>query len=437
MWKSVISSVCVRMIVLGATSIVGLLTTREVITAFGAEAYAQYGLLVTIPALLPFIDLGISAAVINIVAQAQDGEDCESLKLALLSSSRILLTSSAVTIVAVVCIGSSVGWPALLGGGLSGQGSNLIATICLVVFAATVPLGLGERILVGLQKNQLVIVILGMRAPLLLALVLLTSQVYPGIGSLVPLCFFIAEFTVHLASLIVALRILGGRIAGFRRLLFNLKVKGSRIMDSGLPMMINMVAGSIGLNSDRLVLSHIAGVNDLADYALAAQVFLAILALIHAAGMTLWPLFARARSTGDMVNPLRISMLLGLAASFCCLLVASLSSWIFGILSDGRILVGASLILAFSVFVIMYSVNVPLGMYLTDPRGLRFQAYCVITAMCVNLPISIWLAGEWGAAGPIASSAAVVGLFQVLPYAFKVSRRTGAVIKHVPREDPA
>jgi hypothetical protein len=343
--------------------------------------------------------------------------------LALLSASRILLTSSAVTTAAVIGIGLSVGWPSLLGAGLSGQNGNLIATICLVLFASSVPFGLGASILVGLQKNQLTMVLMGLQAPLLLALVLITAKFHPGIGSLVLLCPFAAKFFVDLANLIVAIRILGGRIAGFRSFFFHLKVKGSRVMDSGLPMMINMIAVPIGINSDRLILSHVAGAEDLADYTLAAQVFLAILSLAHAAGMTLWPLFARARATGDVVNAIRISVLMGAGALLCCLLVASLNSWIFGILSAGRILVSTGLIFAFSAFVILYSVHVPLGMYLTDPQGLRFQAYCVVPMICFNLPLSIWLAHAWGAAGPIASSAVAVGLFQVLPYGFKTSSR--------------
>jgi len=435
MWRNVVSTVCTRLLVLGTTSIIGLLTTREVITAFGAEAYAQYGLLATIPALLPFLDLGISAAVINIVAQSQDGERRQPLMLALLSSSRILVSSSAVTIVAVVGVGLSVGWPSLLGGCFSRWDGNLIATACLVLFAFTIPLGLGERILVGLRKNQLAIMILSLQAPLLLGLVVLTERLYPGFGLFVPLCFFIAAFIVNFASLVVAIRLLGGRIAGFRGLFFNLKIRGSRVMDSGLPMMLIMIVTPIGLQSDRLVLSHVAGPDDLAAYTLAAQVFLAVLTLAHGAGMTLWPLFAHARARGDMVDPIRISMLVGLAALFCCLLVAPLSSWIFGILSDGRILVSTGLTLAFSTFVILYSVNVPLGMYLTDPQGLRFQARCVIPMVCANLPLSIWLVHVWGAAGPIAASAVVVGLFQVLPYTWRTWRRAEKGNKNVLRHD--
>jgi len=134
------------------------------------------------------------------------------------------MATLAFAFVAVVGVGLSVGWPSLLGGGLSDHDSNSIATICLVLFAVSVPLGLGQRILVGLQKNQLAIVLLSLQAPLLLALVLVTGWVYPGTGSFVPLCFFIAEFFVNLASLIIAIRLLGGRIAGLRGLFFDLKL---------------------------------------------------------------------------------------------------------------------------------------------------------------------------------------------------------------------
>ncbi len=73
-WKKVGRSAGVRVLVLPVSAILGIVNTRLIIEHFGQAAYAQYGLLVGIGSLLPFADLGVSAAVMNVVAGSDHPE---------------------------------------------------------------------------------------------------------------------------------------------------------------------------------------------------------------------------------------------------------------------------------------------------------------------------------------------------------------------------
>src|SRR5882757_1442909 len=204
MWRYVLTSIGTRFFVMGATSCLSLLTAREIITTLGPTSYAQYGLLVSIVALLPFADLGISAAVVNGTAEA-DGAKWNSLVPTLVSAIRILTAVGLITVVLVVALALFPGWPSILGAGLSAPNGNAVAAVCLVLFGASIPFGVGGRILIGLRKNHLGIVIIALQAPMLLVMVLLIARgLDPPRGDLAPACYFVAYLVVNVLGFVVA-----------------------------------------------------------------------------------------------------------------------------------------------------------------------------------------------------------------------------------------
>ena len=72
---------------------------------------------------------------------------------------------------------------------------------------------------------------------------------------------------------------------------------------------------------------------------------------------------------------------------------------------------------------VFQALKYPLGMYMTDARGLRFQAYMILAMVPVNLGLSIVLAGSLGAAGPVIGSLVGVVLFQYVANLLYVRRR--------------
>jgi len=124
-----------------------------ILSHFGTEAYAQYGLLASLPSLLPFADLGIAAVVINSIAEAKNPRSDEHVRRSLLTALRILLVSGTV-IMATSALVSVLGlWPVLLGNGLLPDGGAWAAFLCMAVFGITLPLAVGQRILVGLERT--------------------------------------------------------------------------------------------------------------------------------------------------------------------------------------------------------------------------------------------------------------------------------------------
>ena len=81
-----------------------------------------------------------------------------------------------------------------------------------------------------------------------------------------------------------------------------------------------------------------------------------------------------------------------------------------------------SLLAANVVNVVIEAAKQPLGMYMTDPAGLRFQMLPVLILVPMNLALSWVLIAPLGSAGPIVGSVLSVIVCQVIPYGLWVRR---------------
>jgi O-antigen/teichoic acid export membrane protein len=200
-------------------------------------------------------------------------------------------------------------------------------------------------------------------------------------------------------------------------------VSGGRVLDVAWPMLIQSIALPIAMQTDRLVLSHRAGSGVLAEYNLASQMFTPIWAVVAAAGVTLWPVFARARANGRRESPMSTALLFGAMAGLMATVIALFSPWIARLAAGDRIQLSVLLVVSFAVLMVFQGLKYPLGMFMTDVAGLRFQALLIVLMLPVNVGLSWYLAGPLGAAGPVIGSVAGVVGFQVLPNLIYVRRR--------------
>jgi O-antigen/teichoic acid export membrane protein len=92
------------------------------------------------------------------------------------------------------------------------------------------------------------------------------------------------------------------------------------------------------------------------------------------------------------------------------------------LLAGTDIAVGGLVLLAFALLLVVQSLQSPLGMLLSDATGLRFQAKTVVVMLCLNLPLSIVLAGRLGASGPVLSTVLSVALAQLIPCAIRARK---------------
>ena len=175
----------------------------------------------------------------------------------------------------------------------------------------------------------------------------------------------------------------------------------------------------LAYQSDRLILSHVSSVTQLAVYSAGAALFAPALSLVSAGGQSLWPIFVRTglASLGGNLRRQFFTALTGLVAFGVVLGVAlvlvgpSIGTWMLR--SGAAVPVG--LMASFAAVLIVLSAHYPGGMLLTDSAGLRFQAKASVAMLMMNVALSLVLARRLGAAGPVLGSAISVALCMWLP----------------------
>ncbi len=281
----------------------------------------------------------------------------------------------------------------------------------------TLIVGFGQRLLTALDRNHLAIGLIGLQSPIVVLCVLGLIALGGVAGDYVAVAAYGATFVLSVVSCVVAARLIRPAVSIAVHDAPRLRsVRGARVFDVAWPMLVQMIALPLAMQTDRIVLSHVASVTDLAQYNLASQVFTPVWSVVNSAGAALWPLFARARARADhgdqSVSSLAVGF--GAGAGAVSIVLAVCSPWLASVASGGTIRLPVGLVVAFTVFMALQGVKYPLGMYMTDARGLRYQALMILLLLPVNLGLSVWLAYRWGAAGPVVGSAVSVFLCQVL-----------------------
>ncbi len=423
MWASIGSTAAAKIVVLGLSGILGIITSRLIIQTFGTEVYAQYGLLTAFPALLPFADLGIAAVVINAVAASDSVRTDDYVRRAIVTAFRILLVSGGI-IVAVALTITLVGlWPTLLGDALLADGGSIAAFACLATFGLVLPLTVGQRILVGLRRTTAQVASQSVVAPFIFVSVLLIVVLAVPAGSYLAVLSYVAAALVSIIGLGMAARAISpqlGRV--LREIPHPRRYPGVPAIGLAWPMLVQMIALPIAMQSSRVQLSHLSTVDELAQYNLAAQLFGIVLQTIAAAGIALWPIYAKARAAASIQSPFAPTLWFlggGLALG---IVLAALSPWVAGFVSDGAIALDPWLLGGFVVFVGLQAAKYPIGMYMTDRRGLVFQVVPVVAMVPIALGLSWVLILQIGAGGAVIGTAVAVLTCQVIPNLWYVAR---------------
>ncbi len=86
-----------------------------------------------------------------------------------------------------------------------------------------------------------------------------------------------------------------------------------------------------------------------------------------------------------------------MASAGLCLVIAGVAPWLAARASGGTVRLPVLLLASFVILMTFQAVKYPLGMYMTDPRGFRYQAFWIVSYYPVNLGLSWILALRLGA----------------------------------------
>lgn len=409
------------------TLICGIAITRCILTEHGERAFAAYSLLATLPSLINFPDFGTGAEVVNKVARADDPDRDDDVRRTALSVQRILLIFGTGTVLVTGILLVTGRWSWVLGSSLDVSGIEIGATSAMALFALAACLGLGTRMLLGLQKQHWIVAVQGVQSPVaLLSLLLmgwLWSSAPDGAAVVVP---YIGMCAVAAMMSLVAGRYLKQTYRFVRKAVFQLRVHpGARVMHVGAPSLLQIMVAPVALQSHRLIIAHGGASSALPEYSVAAQVFLAIMGVVSAAGLALWPMFARRAAEGVPIRPVVIAAAFGAFSMFACGLILLLREPIFRIVTGGELTPSLAVCLGFTAYLVTQSFLYPLGMSLMDPAGIRFQVVPILLMTTASVLGSIVLVNVLGIAGPLLATALAVLLFQVAPFYLRVRRVHG------------
>lgn len=420
--RQVGSTAAIKVVVMGVSGILGIITSHLIIGHFGTAAYAQYGLLTSFPQLLPFADLGIAAVVINSVAGSEKPSTDEAVRRTLITAFRVLFTAGGVILLAATVLTVFDLWPRLLGDGLL-PGGGLTAGLCLAVFSVVIPMTIGQRILIGLRKTTTQVASQTVVAPFMILVIGSFVLLAVPAGNFLSIVSYVANGLVSVICLVIAWRVLSPQVKESLKNVFRPRRYPSvKIMSVAWPMMLQSLILPIAIQSDRVLLSHHSGSEQLAQYNLAAQLFGIVLQTINAAGVALWPIYTRARAQGRVESPYKavVYFLIGGLAVGGALV--AVSPWLVRFVSGGRIVLPTALLIGFLGYIAIQAAKYPLTMYMTDKRGMTFQVVPILIGVPLNLALSWFLITPFGAAGPIIGSLIMVALCQLLPNLWFVER---------------
>ena len=394
-------------------ALLGLANTAIVVRETGEAVYGLVSLVATITLLFPFADLGIGATVINASAMLAGGSRDQNAVDVIRRAYRVLFGVAAVLIAVALCVMALDDWSAVVGFA-SGPEDRWAITVAACVFALTIPAGLGPRILVGIDRNQLA------------TLVLMSCPAF-GLG----LTAFL--YAIDASGIWYAVSALGGLLIGqLVGTMLALRLSGlgwsafcrvspsrtrSRLLAGSMWLFVVGVGLAIGSQAGRVLLAHLSTPAELSRYALMAQIYAICWQVLSTAALAYWPIFVKRRDATEVTVRMwwRLTgtfAALGVLAAF---LLVSLGPWGASVLSGGQIDVSAWLALGFGAVLVGQALHLPASVLLTRPNEARWQALWALAMAVVSIGLGCVAAVRFGAVGVVYASALAILAAQVLP----------------------
>ncbi len=405
-------------LVLGAAS--GTLSAFVIVEKFGASGFAIFALLSALLTMLPFADLGLGVAVLNASSDCSAGRISNHAFEKSFSSVRALLTKIALTLIAAdLAVAVTIGWPSVLGLPQD-PATNVACGAVLALLAVSIPLGTGARALQGSGKMHLVTKVAILNPLLQIACVIPVALIATSASQLAVL--------PAVAFLLVALLTdrLGRRQAGGRLKFFcfsgasGFHVKA--VVGQSASFLVISIGLTVGLQFQRILVSHLSTASALAEYSLIMQYLLPTMSVIGVIAQALWPTY-RSRigymGEGDLGRHVLIFGLLGFfGGALLVVSVTVVSRWLL----SGAVAVSLGTCLCAVPYLIAFALHQPSAMLLTSKGGLLGQAVLVTVMAGLSVGLTLALVPRYGVGGALVALSLSIFLAQLWP-TFLAARR--------------
>lgn len=431
-----------RAAVLPISALCSLATSALIIQHTGAAAFGIISMVAQLQLALPFADLGMGAAVARAAARADRSAAEARLLRVLLGRTALLLVGVGTTGAALVVLAGTLGlYSRVLDvpAELESQLDAVVSTV-LVLFLLSLPLGLSERILLGRDRTDL-LVLCGLVPTVgnLTVVAVLTRTDVPAPW----LALGLPVSTVLVLVLCCLLALLHPRsgIAGLLRSARGPVEDGPRSPSSGgvlvaaLPVLVAMAGTVLAEQHGRAVLAAVSTPLAVSEYAIALQLYMPAYSVLYMAAGVFWPRFAVRLDARLWRRANAALMAMGIAAAAALVvLTRPVARWVSG----GELVPPWLLVLGLAAAMVAQSAHLTQLNLLTDPSGyVRLAAMAAALLLLVVPGTILGVRLGLGSAAPAVSMACGVAVAQVGPGLLVARRRVAAAARTTAPETEA
>jgi len=264
----------------------------------GAERYGMWMTMSSVIAMLAFADLGMGNGLLNVVSESHGRDDRQAIRQQVSSGFFILSLIAALVVVLFCAAYSFVSWHRIFNvqSALAQAEAGPALAVFAACFALNIPLGIVQRVQMGLQQGFTASLWQGLGSVLGLAGVLLAIHLEGGlpwlIGAMIgaPLLAAIGN-SIHF--FVFARPDLSPATQ------FVSRAAIQRIARTGMLFLVLQIVVTVAYASDNIVIAQMMGASAVTDYAVPEKMFSLITVLLGMVLAPLWPAYGEAIARGD------------------------------------------------------------------------------------------------------------------------------------------
>lgn len=403
-----------------------LLTVRWAAPQFGPERFGVWATFSGLATTLAFLDLGVGNALVNRIAHATASADSRRLITVVMGGFGWLVAIGSGVSLILALASAWVPWTALfkLSSSISGGETRTAALVFSWLFGLNIVSTGALKILIGQQRSYEAQFISMLAAFLAYP----TTWLALRHGNSVGLLLAAGLGTQSVLIILGVLSLLAKRgLLAVRRLGVSMREERSILLSTGALFLIVQIGTAIGWGSDTFLLAGIAGVADVAAFAVGQRLFLFAFQPVAILNGSLWAAYSDAYAREDRAfirNTLRRSLALSIAiGAGSSILLLIFGTRLASIWTESAINVPWALLAAFALWTPLEAAGTAVAYYLNGTGIVREQMIVVLAFCVLALPAKVFATLYAGATGLVLATAFAYAVSHIGLYGTVFRRR--------------
>ncbi len=360
----------------GITIVTSIITVPLTLQYLGPERYGLWVTISSVIALLAFADLGMGNGLLNAISAAHGRDDRVAAVKAISNAVLPLTCFACAMFTAFAALYNWIPWEKFFNLTSPVMAGEVGPTMIVLVgcFAASLPLGMVEKVQRGYQEGFEGSLWLGIGNLLALGAVLLVISLRGGL----PWLALAIAGTPPLAALLNGLILFGVRYPWLRPSRETIDLLAMRdLLQTGLVYLVLQAAAVFAFASDNFVIARVLGTAAVTEYSISVALFSIVPLTLNTMLMPLWPAYGEAVARGDTVwvkNTFKRSLILTLIYSLlACGLLIVVGTRLIHLWVGASVTPSLSLLIALGAWTIIFALHGALTTFLNGIAALRLQ----------------------------------------------------------------